>query len=638
MSGRINKPDTSADIELRECLASKDSFVMVAGAGSGKTTSLIKALKYIDDTEGKTLRQQGKKIACITYTTVAEKEILDDVGHDSFFQVSTIHSFLWELIRPFQKDIKIWVKAKVKSKLEEFEIDRQNFSNRTRQTTRDNNARDTARYLHIDANIDNVHSFTYETGSNYLEGILGHSDIISMVPSLITASPLLQVILVSRFPYFFIDESQDTISEFVDAMKLVEHNIEGFCLGFFGDPMQKIYHTGSGAITLEDGWRKIQKPENFRCSTSVLRIINNIRAAGDNLQQNGGRVELLGGYPVPVEGSAQIFIMQADDTRAEKLAKVRKYLSRQLADPLWVSDEKVADVKVLVIEHRIAATRLDFPELYSIFKDGTTDSLSMSFSEGSNWALLPFQRYILPLVTAFRDGKDFLVVELLKKYCPLMQKSYLSTPGNEPLVILREIKAHLGELDTLLNDASNATVVDVLNYLNEHSLISLDERISTRIGDAPEIEVEDEDITITDRVIAAYLNCPVKEVWGYSKYINEESPFSTQHGIKGDEFLRVVVVLDDEEGRRSTSYSYEKLLGIKALSDRDNANLDAGQETTLDRTRRLLYVCCSRSLKDLAVILFAADIEEATAAVLATGIFLPEEVKNEAIIDVALAI
>ncbi|MBK8832934.1 MAG: AAA family ATPase [Saprospiraceae bacterium] len=185
MSGRINKPDTQADIEIRECLATKDSFVMIAGAGSGKTTSLVKALKYIDDTEGKTLRQQGKKIACITYTTVAEKEILDDVGHDSFFRVSTIHSFLWELIRPFQKDIKNWVKAKVKSKLEEFEISRQNFTTRTRPNTRENNTRDTARYLHIDSNIDSVPSFTYETGSNYLKGILGHSDIISMVPSLI---------------------------------------------------------------------------------------------------------------------------------------------------------------------------------------------------------------------------------------------------------------------------------------------------------------------------------------------------------------------------------------------------------------------------------------------------------------------
>ncbi|MBK8832935.1 MAG: ATP-dependent helicase [Saprospiraceae bacterium] len=446
----------------------------------------------------------------------------------------------------------------------------------------------------------------------------------------------MQVILANRFPYFFIDESQDTISEFVSAMKLVEQNVEGFCLGFFGDPMQKIYHTGSGAIVIEEGWREIQKPENFRCSTSVLRVINSIRAAGDKLQQNGGRIELVEGNPVLVEGSSQIFIMQADDTRAAKLAKIRRYLSIQLADPLWISDEKVADVKILVIEHRIAATRLGFPNLYSFFKDSTTDSLSMSFSEGSSWALLPFQKYILPLITAFRAGRDFLVVELLKKYCPLMQKTHLSTPGNKPLVIFREIKAHLLALNILLGEERDAKVVDILDYMSVNNLITLDERISSRIGDAPKIIEDDEDVSITDRVITEYLNCSVKEVWGYNTYINEESPFSTQHGIKGDEFMRVVVILDDEEGRRSTSYSYEKLLGIKALSDRDNENLDAGQETTLDRTRRLLYVCCSRSLKDLAVILFATDTQAATQAVLATGIFQQDEVKSEAFIDIAL--
>ena len=56
----------------------------------------------------------------------------------------------------------------------------------------------------------------------------------------------------------------------------------------------------------------------------------------------------------------------------------------------------------------------------------------------------------------------------------------------------------------------------------------------------------------------------------------------------------------------------------------------------MDRTRRLLYVCCSRSLKDLAVILFATDTQAATQAVLATGIFQQDEVKSEAFIDIAL--
>jgi len=48
MTSRIGSPDTQADIDVRDCLAQVPprSFVMVAGAGSGKTTSLIKALAH----------------------------------------------------------------------------------------------------------------------------------------------------------------------------------------------------------------------------------------------------------------------------------------------------------------------------------------------------------------------------------------------------------------------------------------------------------------------------------------------------------------------------------------------------------------------------------------------------------------
>ena len=52
MTSRIGQPDTDADNELRDCLDQKPltSFVMVAGAGSGKTTSLVKALAHLSAT------------------------------------------------------------------------------------------------------------------------------------------------------------------------------------------------------------------------------------------------------------------------------------------------------------------------------------------------------------------------------------------------------------------------------------------------------------------------------------------------------------------------------------------------------------------------------------------------------------
>jgi hypothetical protein len=123
MTSRVGKPDTPADIELRALLDADAStgFVMVSGAGSGKTTSIVKALDHLRKTRGPYLRQRAKKIACITYTEVAVGEIWGDVGNDPLFHVSTIHSFLWTALKPFQADIAAWVDRRLDQKIADTE-------------------------------------------------------------------------------------------------------------------------------------------------------------------------------------------------------------------------------------------------------------------------------------------------------------------------------------------------------------------------------------------------------------------------------------------------------------------------------------------------------------------------------------
>ena len=104
-------------------------------------------------------------------------------------------------------------------------------------------------------------------------------------------------------------------------------------------------------------------------------------------------------------------------------------------------------------------------------------------------------------------------------------------------------------------------------------------------------------------------------------------PVSTQQGVKGAEFERVLVVLDDEEGRH-VQFSYEKYFGIKALSDTDRRNIADGNDSVISRTRRLFYVCCTRALSDLAVVLFAEDPNSAARAAIAKGWFEPNEVRT----------
>jgi DNA helicase II / ATP-dependent DNA helicase PcrA len=97
------------------------SFFLFAGAGSGKTRSLVEVLKRFRKESIQHLRLSGQKVAIITYTNAASDEIKKRLEFDSNFTVSTIHSFAWKLIRPFQRDIKEWVRDDTNREIDKLE-------------------------------------------------------------------------------------------------------------------------------------------------------------------------------------------------------------------------------------------------------------------------------------------------------------------------------------------------------------------------------------------------------------------------------------------------------------------------------------------------------------------------------------
>ena len=362
MTIRINQPDTHADKELKACLETKPvhSFVMTAGAGSGKTTSLVKALAHLAAAKGQSLRQKGQRIACITYTEVAVGEIWRDVGNAPLFHVSTIHSFLWSIIRPFADDIREWVRSRINDKIADATARLE--KPRTKEATKTRLKEDLVRYAEQLEAIKNVAHFTYGIGSNYSEGVLGHDDVLKIGPSMITDSTLMRRLVADRFPYLFVDESQDTDPSVVEAFRLIERDHGGrLCLGFFGDPMQKIYLTGVGPIEKGDRWISITKPENFRCPRLVLDVVNKIRAKDDGLEQTRGRMMEVEGQLVSVPGTARIFVLPADGTRSQRVRAVRQWLSEKNCDEQWLDNSLDGGVKVMVLVHRMAAQNMGFP-------------------------------------------------------------------------------------------------------------------------------------------------------------------------------------------------------------------------------------------------------------------------------------
>lgn len=651
MSSRVNKPDTQADIDLRNCLGNVPprSFIMKAGAGSGKTTSLIKGLSSVIQIHGDKLKKSRQRVACITYTEIAAGEIWRDVGSDPLVHVSTIHSFMWLLAKPFQNDIRVWVSGHIVEKIDALEEKRATYGLRVQQRTKDKDARDLERLQRQSGRIAAVKGFRYGTGSNYAKGILGHDDILKLASYLISERPLFRTLLARQFPFVFVDESQDTTTAVVEALKTVEREPRvTLCLGFFGDPMQRIYATGTGQVEAEPTWADIPKPENFRCSTKVLNLANIIRRDGDDLVQTPGqRLGLDGIVPTP-EGSAHLFILPANETRDANLVRVREWMTTRTGDDYWRSgDDDQARVKLLVIVHQMAARRLGFGDLYAALNSKAPSAFKDGFLDGTAWPISACVKFLTPIAIAHTNGRQLEVMRLIREYSYLLDKeSLVEANVADRLKVLGKLVA---SITAGVAGNSGATIGDLLKQVNASELLILDPRLvsyldpNAAVPVQPEPEAgEDNDDDVqeddeSDKEMAsmdAFLACPANQLLPYHTYISERSPFWTQQGIKGAEFDRVLVVLDDVESNHF-QFSYEKYLGLKELSVDDRKHIDAGEETTVDRTRRLFYVCCTRALKDLAVVLFTANPESAEAHIRQLNLFEDEAIHTEAVFEVA---
>jgi DNA helicase II / ATP-dependent DNA helicase PcrA len=610
MTSRIDSALTPADRELHSLLdRGYPRFTMISGAGSGKTTSLVKALAHIVETRGDKLRRQGQRVACITYTEVAAREIYSDLAETPLAHVSTIHSFLWTVIKPFQNDIRAWVARDTRRVIDEERAKVSARQGAQRQRAEDR----AARYESILAELPNVTQFRYGTGRDYGQGLLGHYEILSMVPQLIREKPLLGTIVARRFPFILVDESQDTFEQVVEAlMHVAACHPDAFTLGFFGDPMQKIYTTGVGAIDVRaerNAWTPLTKPENFRSSRRVLELINAIRAsAGDPLEQKSGLAAT-----EQIEGEVAFVVLPSSRDRSATLTYTLQWLRTQSEIGAWDDEQGVTNVKILVIAHRMAARRLGFGELYEAFHGSRT--FSDAFDEGTAWPLTPFRETLLPLVIAADTARHQLIPLLLKANPALRDRA---AAAGETRDLLADLSRTVSSLAAVTRSGGPGSVGAALRLADSGGLVELDERLSDALHEpaGPAYrELADEQ----QQALTKFLQCDVQEVRDYLIYLEDRSPFSTQQGVKGAEFPDVLVVLDDVEGNYSM-FSYDKLLGLKSLSQTDVERAAAGEDTVLDRTRRLLYVCASRARRALAIVLYAADVDAAVAALRDTAL------------------
>ncbi|MBS6279051.1 hypothetical protein G4947_11190 [[Ruminococcus] gnavus] len=121
------------------------------------------------------------------------------------------------------------------------------------------------------------------------------------------------------------------------------------------------------------------------------------------------------------------------------------------------------------------------------------------------------------------------------------------------------------------------------------------------------------------------LSVPFCELEKYSSYVTDNTRFATHQGVKGLEFPRVMVIMDDAQAR-GFLFSYEKLFGAKAQSDTGVKNKRKGKDTSITRTARFFYVACTRAKKSLAVVAYTENMESVKNTALSNGWFSEDEI------------
>jgi DNA helicase II / ATP-dependent DNA helicase PcrA len=615
--------DDHVDGEIAACLdlAKPKSFFLFAGAGSGKTRSLVNALKHLRQQYGTILRFRGQRIAVITYTNAACDEIIQRTEFDPLIQVSTIHSFAWKLIGGFNTDIGKWLKQDLAVSISEL----QELEAKGRAGTKASAARQAQIISKRERlrNLDGIRSFVYSpTGDNRETNALNHAEVIALAAHFLSMKPLMQSILVRQYPALLIDEGQDTNRHLVDALFQVQaKHASSFCLGFFGDTMQRIYNDGKERIEagLPAEWEKPIKKLNHRSPKRIVELINKIRSDADSQAQEP--------LTESADGAVRMFVLAAatvDKPAAEEAA--RTAMADITGDADW---NKRDHCKILTLEHHMAAKRMGFQDIFDPLYD--VDDFRTGLLDGTLPATRLFAKAILPLVKAQQRGDKFAAAKVVRDMSPLLGDTALKTAKKSGDQLIAA-KSAVDNLMTLW-EHGEPRCWDVLERVAGSNLFAVPDSLKPVLAlkqikitsDESVVEHDADHVPERIRALETFLNAPFSQVQPYADYVSDAAPFDTHQGVKGREFDRVMVLMDALE-TRGFMFDYEKLFGAKPQTVTDEKNVREGKETSLDRTRRLFYVTCSRARKSLAIVAYSEAPEVVRTNVIRNGWFRENEV------------
>lgn len=648
---KISKENRNKELksfeQIKNCINEEKSWIFDSGAGAGKTYALIETLKYIIIKKEKELKYNNQKVICITYTNVAVDEIKQRLGKTQLVNVSTIHEYIWETIRPYKKLLVDYHKECLQKEVEESKskLSKIDVYNELNQDEKNNlkellisnikeyyqiknlqrdeficeikkigitNERlisvkkkfnDIARCLINIYKYENTIScikekkegytqVKYDARFNYnrLERMfISHDSLLKYANAILDRSNVLKQIICDKSPFILIDEYQDTSENVVGFFdKILDYSKEilhPFVLGYYGDTKQNIYDNGIGdkIIGYSSKLERITKIYNRRCSPEIINIGNMIR--NDYLKQES----IYEDFPK----SEIIFYNITED---------RERIIQYLSDRWNINNDN--KLHCFELKNEIVAENSGFKEFYDFFKnsDYYKDSRHLKLNEeimSNDLKKLGRVQSLLYRIMDFKlklSSNNTLLSEILVKY-----NLPFNTIKNMIYKIKnlkdRNFKEYLVDFFDLRN--TDPDIRKIIDHIIIEDIKSFDGLINyvcnNLYGNDEEIE--------QDKInqINSFFEIDMDIFVNWYNFINDKNDdtavkYCTYHSTKGKEFDNVVIFMNERFGKNKKYFSnlFDNISKINTNTNEDK----------IEKARNLLYVAVTRATKNLCVVYF----------------------------------
>ena len=592
--------------QLEAVLSNDNEIMLVAGAGTGKTNTIVKKIIYLI----KEQRVIPYNILAVTFTNKAVREIRERVNNSlctnhSGVVVNTFHQLAKSILDKddnYQllgyKSLKILEdegREKILDKIIKYNemYNRVNEFNKTiKGLLIDFNAKKNNRYIessnkeYEELFKELYHAYVLEVFAN---GYIELDDLVNLVIVLLERYPEIRKEVSSAFDYIFVDEYQDVNKEQYKLIKLLKNKNKVLIVG---DEDQAIYGwRGSNSKYFRDfqleypDCKVIKLERNYRSTQQILNLADGFIKQNKNRIDKTLRSDKIGVIPDIQEIAAKENQIEFLFDQIQKLGSNKNDIAILIRNRDF---DYLSDLKLKFVKNDIGYTMVgEFPllkrkiikDLMAVLKFLITDTDNISLSR-------IIKNMKLGLGEQFYNKiEEISVEENIKSYYHIMK-------NHEKYA---DLKRYSSKIESFIEKFKD--------YNMEKSFVIIIEKVVEEFFDEvilSEYHYLQEFIREANRYYEKNGYMTLNEYLDYIQYFKDTGKtdkvqIMTMHASKGLEYKNVFVVNLHEKYPMLNKANYEK------LDKNDLAGIQV-----IEEERRLLYVAMTRA-KERLFVLGSAD-------------------------------